>query len=611
MTEPEPLEFIGANEVCFQNRTLVYFSGCDFFRLARDLRLEKSLAKIFDAESALVLPDGYLAPLAVASALAGDFSHALIDESAHGALSDAARLLACPVKKFRHRQVADLEKVLSSCGRNVRPIVLTDGVFSQDGAVAPLRDCLKNLPRGGVVLSSASLRKKIIQRSRAFAGTTTLLPPLAGAALAAVKILAAEPERRKKLFQNVASVRKQLRAVGWEISETPGAIVCLPQLSEKWERELKKQLFAAGIYPPYLRYGNVAHGTFRFIISSEHTAGQLEKLCAVLAAFKKKNFPTMKSLSKPERLNVGDTIGLVAPASAPPDSQAIDRAVNALESYGFKVKLAKNVRARLGFIAGTDRARAEDLMAMFTDKKVKAIHCLRGGYGVTRLLGRLDFSVIARNPKIFSGYSDITALHLAIQKFSKFISFHAPMVNGALAAPDVPEFTKKSFFRTVMEAKPPGSLRDGCPENKIEILRRGTAVGELIGGNLSLLCASLGTSFAPSLKGKIIFFEEVSELPFRLDRMLTQLLNAGILQQVAGVAVGVNVGCTDPIAKADGEYRQSSADVMKERLSSLRVPIVTGLPFGHVDLNATIPCGARVLLDGNKGDLIVTEAVVK
>ena len=317
----------------------------------------------------------------------------------------------------------------------------------------------------------------------------------------------------------------------------------------------------------------------------------------------------MKSLLKPERLNFGDTIGIIAPASAPPDPKAVDRAVTALEGYGFKVRLGVNVRARLGFIAGTDRARAEDVMKMFTDKKVKAIHCLRGGYGVTRLLDRLDFKVIARHPKIFSGYSDITALHLALQKFCKFISFHAPMVNGALAAPDVPEFTKKSFFRTVMEAKPPGSVSEGCSQKQIDVIRRGEVKGELIGGNLSLICASLGTPWQPVFKGKILFFEDISEKPYRLDRMLTQLLNAGILQEVAGIAVGVNQDCDE---KNSGvEYQQSGADVVRERLSTLRVPIVTGLPFGHVDLNATIPCGARALLDAKKGDLIITEAAVK
>ena len=319
----------------------------------------------------------------------------------------------------------------------------------------------------------------------------------------------------------------------------------------------------------------------------------------------------MNKLLKPERLCFGDTIGIVAPASAPPDPKAVDRAAAALERFGFKPKLAKNVRARLGFLAGTDRERAADLMAMFADKKVKAIICLRGGYGASRILERLDYDVIRRHPKILSGYSDITSLHFALAQKVNLISIHAPMLNGALADPKVPEFTKKSFFRTVMEARPSGSICDGYEGKTVSILRGGMAEGRLIGGNLSLICASLGTPFAPSFKGKILFFEDVSERPYRFDRLLTQLLNAGIFSQVAGVAVGVNHDCDEKKKNPAAEYEQSAADVIRERLSTLRVPVVTGLPFGHVDLNATIPCGARVLLDGKKGDLIITEAAVK
>jgi muramoyltetrapeptide carboxypeptidase len=316
-------------------------------------------------------------------------------------------------------------------------------------------------------------------------------------------------------------------------------------------------------------------------------------------------------LLKPERLCFGDTIGIIAPASPPPDPKAVDRAAEALERFGFKPKLAKNVRARLGFLAGTDRARAADLMAMFADKKVKAIICIRGGYGASRILELLDYGVIRRNPKILSGYSDITSLHCALMKKAGLVSIHAPMLNGALADPKVPEFTKKSFFRTVMEAKPSGSIREGYEGKTVSILRSGIAEGRLVGGNLSLICASLGTPFAPSFKGKIIFFEDISERPYRLDRMLTQLLNAGIFSQVAGVAVGVNKDCNEPDAKPGGEYQQSGADVVKERLSSLRVPVVTGLPFGHVDLNATIPVGIKARLDGKRGDLIITESAVR
>ena len=318
----------------------------------------------------------------------------------------------------------------------------------------------------------------------------------------------------------------------------------------------------------------------------------------------------MNSLLKPDRLNFGDTIGLIAPASPPPDPKAIDRAAAALERFGFKPKLAKNVRVRLGFIAGTDRERATDVMAMFTDKKVKAMICIRGGYGAGRILDRLDYAVIRRNPKILSGYSDITALHGALLKKANLLSIHAPMLNGALADPKVPEFTKKSFFRTVMEAKPSGSICQGYTGKTVSTLHHGVAEGRLVGGNLSLICASLGTPFAPSFKDKILFIEDISERPYRLDRLLTQLWNAGVFDQVAGVAVGVNADCDEPKGKTM-EYQQSGADVVKERLSTLKVPVVIGLPFGHVDLNAPLPVGARARLDANKGDLIITESAVR
>ena len=373
MTESEPLEFVGLNEVRFRNRTLIYFSGCDYFRLARDprlaaaartelakcglnvaasrvttgnhaiyRRLEAELARFFGAESAVLLPDGYLAGIAVAQALAGEFTHAFVDELAHGAVSDAAQLLGCPVKKFHHRNPAGLAKLIDSLGgasvlasRTARPIILTDGMFGHDGSVAPLREYLRLLPSrgvilvddahgagvlgrtargalelekvdrrrivqcitlskafgsfGGVALGSRRLREKILTRSRTFAGTTPLPPPLAGAALAALKILRGEPARRKRLFHNLAYVRTQLRAAGWAIPETPGPIVRLPAMNEREARKLKKLLLAAGIYPPFLKYpGASAQGAFRFVISSEHRRAHLDRVVEVLTAFKKR-----------------------------------------------------------------------------------------------------------------------------------------------------------------------------------------------------------------------------------------------------------------------------------------------------------------------------------
>jgi len=364
MSEPEPLQFVGNNQVRLRRRTLTYFAGCDYFRLARDLRLaaaaknslaehglnvaasrrttgnhkiyarlEAELARFFGSENALLLPDGYLAPAAAAQALAGEFTHALIDEFAHCALVDAARMLDCPVIIFPHRDVAGLGKLLSKCGRNARPMVLTDGMFAHDGSVAPLRDYLKLLPArgivlvddahgagvlgrtgkgtlelegvgrgrivqcatlskafgvyGGVVLASHALRKKIVAQSRSFIGTTPLPPPLAGAALAAVKILRAEPERRERLFQNVRLVRTKLLASGWVIAETPGPIIRLPLMGEREVINLKRCLLGAGIHPPFLQYGGAsAQGFFRFVISSEHSRAQLQQLIAVLSGFK-------------------------------------------------------------------------------------------------------------------------------------------------------------------------------------------------------------------------------------------------------------------------------------------------------------------------------------
>jgi glycine C-acetyltransferase/8-amino-7-oxononanoate synthase len=366
MTEPEPLQIIGDNQVRWRNRTLIYFSGCDYFRLSQHpaiasalkdalkknglsvaasrlttgnhkiyAQLEKELAAFFGAESALVFPNGYLAPMAVAQALVGEFSHVFIDELAHAALVDAARMLDCPVKMFAHGNAKDLAGRLAKLGSRSHPIVLTDGMFSHDGSVAPLADYLKILPPagmilvddahgagvlgatgrgtlehagvsrqhiiqcatlskafgayGGVVLAARALREKIVARSRLFAGSTPLPPPLAGAALAGLAVLKCEPARRKKLFRNTMHLRNQLRQSGWEIAKTPGPIIRLPFMNAAAAGDLKKRLLAAGVYPPFLKYGKAsAAGFFRFVISSEHTDSQLKKLAAVLAAFKSK-----------------------------------------------------------------------------------------------------------------------------------------------------------------------------------------------------------------------------------------------------------------------------------------------------------------------------------
>ena len=312
---------------------------------------------------------------------------------------------------------------------------------------------------------------------------------------------------------------------------------------------------------------------------------------------------------KPPRLNHGDTIGIVAPASAPIDAKAIDRSVKVLQSLGFKVKLGKHLRKKQGFLAGSDEERLGDLMSMFRDPEVKAILCVRGGYGTARLLPLLDYKVIRANPKIFVGYSDITSLHCAFLKKANLVTFHGPMLHSDFCKKDMPDFTLQSFLNTLTQPYAAGSI---CKtyHGKISVLRRGKASGRLLGGNISLLCTTLGTPYQPSFKKKILFLEDLDEAPYRFDRMLTHLLNAGVLQQVAGVAVGLNRNCIDPQAKKRKQYWQTVEDVLKERLAPLKVPVVAGLPFGHVPLNATLPMGVQAELDGTNGDLTILEPAV-
>jgi muramoyltetrapeptide carboxypeptidase len=236
---------------------------------------------------------------------------------------------------------------------------------------------------------------------------------------------------------------------------------------------------------------------------------------------------------------------------------------------------------------------------------------VRGGYGTARLLPLLDYRTIRANPKLLIGYSDITSLHCAFLVKSGLVSFHGPMLNSDFVKQSFPDFTWQSFLKTLMQPSAPGSICDGYKKKTVTVLRSGIVSGPLMGGNITLLCATLGTPYQPPFKNQILFFEDLDEAPYRFDRMLTQLLNAGLLQQVAGIAIGVNANCKDPKAKNAKEYRQTLEDVFKERLLPLKVPIVAGLPFGHIPLNATLPVGVRATLDAVTGDLRIDEAAVK
>jgi muramoyltetrapeptide carboxypeptidase len=315
-------------------------------------------------------------------------------------------------------------------------------------------------------------------------------------------------------------------------------------------------------------------------------------------------------LIKPERLRSGDVVGIVAPASPPPVPDDLDHYADALKKLGFQPKLAPNVRKRLGYLAGDDASRAGDLMGMFADDSVKAILCVRGGYGCARLLPMLDFRFIRRHPKIFIGFSDITALHCALQTHSRLVTFHGPTLNTDVTNDSPSAFSIQSLLKTVTQPSAPGGICASDTPKNASILKSGTATGPLVGGNLSVLSTLIGTPFQPRFKDAIFFFEDVSEPPYRFDARLTQLLNAGLLQQVAGVAVGTNKNCVDPDAAQSKEYQQSLEDVLRDRLLPLGVPVVSGLPFGHVRDNATLPMGLQATLDAINGDLIINEAAV-
>jgi muramoyltetrapeptide carboxypeptidase len=312
---------------------------------------------------------------------------------------------------------------------------------------------------------------------------------------------------------------------------------------------------------------------------------------------------------KPRALKPGDRIGVVAPASAPYDPARYDKGLEALRNLGFEPVEAPNLRRKLGFIAGTDQERADDLHAMFTDPSIAGIVCLRGGYGTTRMLHLLDAEVLAENPKVFVGYSDITAVNAFLLDRCSMVSFYGPMVGVEFACGPTP-YTEAAFLGMLMNPEPYGPL--GIPDGWTlrEPLQGGKGEGILAGGCLTLFEALLGTPWQISFKDRIFYFEDLDSEPYQTDRMLTHLLAAGVLDGVRGIAVGECVGCEHEEGRSHYDNCQSMREVLIERLGPLGVPIVYGTPFGHGDEKATIPLGVSALLDGDSGELVVTESAV-
>jgi muramoyltetrapeptide carboxypeptidase len=320
-----------------------------------------------------------------------------------------------------------------------------------------------------------------------------------------------------------------------------------------------------------------------------------------------------RPLLRPRRLQAGQTVGLVAPSSAPNDPEHIRFAIETLESLGFRVRPGAHLFARDGYLAGVDAARAADLNAMFADDDVDAVWCVRGGYGASRILPMLDYDRIRRTPKALVGYSDITALHMALHTQAGLVSFHGPVAWRPLTPYTLGELKRVLCEATVpvrVGAPPPFERREGRLDltNRVTTLVPGVARGRLVGGNLCLMAHLTGTPYAPDLRGALLFLEDIDEPYYRIDRFLTQLWLSGSLDGVAGVAFGKFTRCEPSASFVQNRVLE---DILAERCRALGVPAVSGLMIGHVEDQTTLPIGCLAELDAGAGTLTLLESGVE
>lgn len=334
---------------------------------------------------------------------------------------------------------------------------------------------------------------------------------------------------------------------------------------------------------------------------------QLSSAAALLS-----NLPAHASsdiIRRPKRLCEGQTVAIIAPASVTYESLKLQLALEALEAMGLNAKVGDHVMDRFGYLAGNDHDRAADINTAFTDPEVDAIFALRGGWGASRLLPFLDFESIRDNPKILLGYSDITSLLNAIYAKAGVVAFHGPNLMSRWN-----EFTYQSMRDVLFDAKParysnPVDL-DGelvARQHRIQTIVPGKAQGHLIGGNLTLMSALLGTPYLPEFDNKILFLEDVGEAIYRVDRMLTQLKLSGNLQKVSGIVFGHFTG----VKPNPGLGNFALMDILKQHCEPLGVPCYFGAMIGHVDQQSTVPVGGRARMDASQGILELTEAAVR
>jgi muramoyltetrapeptide carboxypeptidase len=296
--------------------------------------------------------------------------------------------------------------------------------------------------------------------------------------------------------------------------------------------------------------------------------------------------------TKPKALRPGDLIGLIAPSGSVREAAQVDKAVAALARLGFRVREGASCRATYGYLAGSDEGRATDVNAFFADPAICGIVCMKGGYGTPRILDLLDYRTIAANPKVLVGYSDITGIHLAVNRLARLATFHGPMgISDVLLEGE--EYSTGSWMRALSSTGSLGRLEPPAGAPPPRVLVPGRARGELIGGNLSLVAALMGTPFELDARGKILFFEDIDERPYRVDRMLTQLRLAGKFDECAGVALGDWKSC-DP---EEGKPSLSLEEVFRDVIAPAGKPVIMGLRAGHCSPTMSFPFGVEADLD--------------
>jgi muramoyltetrapeptide carboxypeptidase len=309
----------------------------------------------------------------------------------------------------------------------------------------------------------------------------------------------------------------------------------------------------------------------------------------------------------PRPLKKGDVVGLISPSAATADRMQFTFAKEALEALGFQVKLGENLKNRRGHLAGTDQERASDLNQMFADPTVKAIICIRGGSGAARILPMINYELIKNNPKPLMGYSDITALHCAIHSQTGLISFHGPNGTGSWNSFNVQAFNQLFFEKKLVQYKNEQVKGDDLviKNNRIQVLKAGTAEGKILGGNLTVLTALSGTPYYPDFKDAILYTEDIGEDPYKVDRMMSTLKLNGTLDQIKGFIFGQ---CSD--CEPGGGYGSLSVDqVLDDYILPLNIPAYSGAMIGHISKQFIIPNGAEVRMDSTKGTIELLKPV--